>query len=74
MNEPDAAVDWLQQLQQQQALEADQGRQAFASACERLHALGVAELRIIYDGYGDSGTIEEITATDGSGQTGRTAR
>jgi hypothetical protein len=68
MIEPDAAVDWLQQLQQQRARDAEEGRQAFASACDRLRELGIAQLRVVYDGYGDSGTIEQITATDGSGE------
>jgi hypothetical protein len=41
------------------------GRATIAALCPQLAELGVSKVRIAYDGYGDSGQIEGVTATAG---------
>jgi hypothetical protein len=36
-------------------------RRALAQVCEALQALGVQSVRVEYDGYGDSGSIEALS-------------
>ena len=61
MNEPDPD-DLLAQIEQQEKEAREQAIATFKSLCENLAQQGIEEVRISYDGYGDSGAIEQITA------------
>lgn len=47
--------------------ERAEARQSMGKACDALAELGATELRIEYDGYGDSGAVEGVTATGSAG-------
>ena len=49
-------------FQKQLRLEVQQARKKLASLCRRLKKLGVSQVRIDYDGYGDSGAVENVAA------------
>lgn len=58
----DDATDWLRKYQQQRERERQAAKQTFADMCDRLGELGIQTVDIEYDGYGDSGTVDEVTA------------
>lgn len=59
------AATWFADYVAERARDAQLGRTTIAACCERLVALGVTEVRIAYDGYGDSGGVESIAALAG---------
>ena len=63
MSESDSASDWMAAYQQRLERERTEARQAVSNACGELEELGVTEVRIEYDGYGDSGAVEGVAAT-----------
>jgi len=52
----------LRKIRQEETEQRKNARQVLADACQRLTELGVTQLQIAYDGYGDSGNIESVTA------------
>ncbi len=61
-DEVDEVVDRLQQRIEEQRQSA---LQAFAVLCDDLSALGVSQVQLYYDGYGDEGTFNDVTALAG---------
>lgn len=62
MNEPEAEPDWFSRMQKSRQDAASKAIAAIKSLCVQFAALGIEEVRLTYDGYGDSGVIEEVTA------------
>ena len=58
---PDRLSDYLRAVEQ----ERRQAEQQLAELCPQLASLGVQQVEIQYDGYGDSGAIEELHALAG---------
>jgi hypothetical protein len=58
-------LSWLEQYEQQRAGERRQATTAIAAILPRLHELGVTSVIIPFDGYGDSGAVEQPTAYAG---------
>ena len=54
--------DWMSAYQERRQQEQETAKTSLAKTCDSLVELGVTEVRIAYDGYGDSGTIECVTA------------
>jgi len=68
MSESDSPADWMSAYQERLERERTEARQSMRKACDELVSLGVAEVRIEYDGYGDSGTVEGVTAAGPAGE------
>jgi hypothetical protein len=62
---PPPTDDWWAEFQAQQAENVERGCAAITATWEQLVALGATEVRIAYDGYGDSGSIHDVTARAG---------
>ena len=62
-----AGDDWLANFMHDRDVCRQQAETVFGQVCEQLAERGIDEVRIAYDGYGDSGCVENIAAT-ASGQ------
>lgn len=67
MSESDSAADWMTAYQERLERERAEARQSMGKACDVLAEFGATEVRIEYDGYGDSGAVEGVTATGSAG-------
>lgn len=67
MTDSDSAADWMTAYQERLERGRAEARQSMRKACDALDELGVTEVRIEYDGYGDSGAVEGVTATGSAG-------
>ena len=67
MTESESAEDWMTAYQERLERERAEARQSMGKACDALAELGATELRIEYDGYGDSGAVEGVKATGSAG-------
>ena len=65
MNEPEQETDWYSRMQQSRQDAASKAIATLKSLCEQFAALGIEEVRLTYDGYGDSGVIENVKAMAG---------
>ena len=65
MNDDRSFDDLLRSYEERIATEHEKARQTVSTLCGQLADLGVATVRFEYDGYGDSGTIEQVRATAG---------
>ena len=65
MNEPEAETDWYSRMQHERQATASKAIAALKTLCDQFRALGIEEVRLIYDGYGDSGVIEDVRAMTG---------
>jgi hypothetical protein len=65
MNAPEAESDWFSRMQTERQDAASKAIAAIKSLCEQFAALGIEEVRLTYDGYGDSGVIEDVHALAG---------
>ena len=65
MNKPEAETDWFSRMQKSRQDAASKAIAAIKSLCKHFATLGIEEVRLTYDGYGDSGVIEEVTAKAG---------
>lgn len=54
--------DFLREWDKQQQAQASAARQSLRKLCQQLVKLGVDSVTINYDGYGDSGTMEDPLA------------
>ena len=63
MTDSELTSDWMTAYQQRRQREKEEAREAVAKTCDSLTELGVTHVRIAYDGYGDSGAVESVTAT-----------
>jgi hypothetical protein len=62
MDEPQAHHNWFARLEQERKDAAEQAKATLRSLCKQLARLGAQEVRLVYDGYGDSGVMENVTA------------
>jgi hypothetical protein len=62
MDEPKVETDWFSRMQKERQDAASQAVATIKSLCGQFAALGIEEVRLTYDGYGDSGVIEDVTA------------
>ena len=62
MDEPQAHHNWFARLEQERKDAAEQAKATLRSLCKQLAGLGAQEVRLVYDGYGDSGVMENVTA------------
>lgn len=62
------APQWLADYQRQRQQQVQHAQDEFMQLIEELAHRQVVRVELIYDGYGDSGAIEEILALDASGQ------
>jgi len=60
--EQNLSKSWWQEREKRLATEKEEARTIFAAEHSHLVELAVTNLRIEYDGYGDSGCVEEIIA------------
>ena len=67
MTDSDSAADWMIAYQERLERERAEAHQAMGKACDALAELGATEVRIEYDGYGDSGAVEGVMATGPAG-------
>ena len=65
MNEPEQATDWYSRMLQSRQDAASKAIATLKSLCDQFAALGIEEVRLTYDGYGDSGVIEDVHAIAG---------
>lgn len=65
MNEPEQETDWYSRMQNEREDAAAKAITTLKALCEQFAALGIEEVRLTYDGYGDSGVIENVTAMAG---------
>ncbi len=68
MSAANSEPDFLQQYRERLAAEHQQACQTLSVLCEQLLSLGVQTVTVAYDGYSDSGTIENVQAFDGANQ------
>lgn len=68
MSESDSTPAWAANYEQQCERERVEARGVMAAALDALAKLGAAEARIAYDGYGDSGMVEGVSATGANGE------
>jgi hypothetical protein len=67
-NQPDISEsydDIMQRFHNQRAEDEKSAREALAAICDQLAEHGIEVVRIPYDGYGDSGTMENVDAYAG---------
>ena len=66
-DDPDhqGVTDLMARIDRQQAQQEGEGRDAIAVTCDQLAELGITQVRISYDGCGDSGAVETVTAFQG---------
>ena len=62
MSDESPFAGWLRDYEERLAKEHDDARQEIARLCGQLAELGIDTVRIEYDGYGDSGAIEQLCA------------
>src|SRR5688500_6238811 len=62
MDEPAVENDWFSSMQKERQNASSEAIATLKSLCEQSVALGIEEVRLTYDGYGDSGVIESVTA------------
>jgi len=67
MNDPPPEDNLVSRIEQERRAAAKQAQTTLKSLCPSLAEQGIQEIRIAYDGFGDSGVIEHITAS-GEGQ------
>ncbi len=65
MDEPEVETDWFSRIQTERQDAASKAVATLKSLCDQFAALGIEEVRLNYDGYGDSGVIENVTAMAG---------
>ena len=68
MTDSEEPLGWAAAHQERRQREREEALKAIAQACGVLLELGVNEVRIAYDGYGDSGTVDGVTATGSAGE------
>ena len=66
--EQELSKSWWKEHEERLAKEKEEAHKVFSAEHSRLVELGVTHLRIEYDGYGDSGCVEEIVGMS-NGQT-----
>ena len=57
--------DLMHRLQEKLDASEEKARTTLAITCDQLAERGIEKLRIDYDGYGDSGSVETVTAYAG---------
>lgn len=62
MTQSNEADDWLQVYLAQQQQAQQEAQERLAGCCQQLAALGIEQVQIAYDGYGDEGSVQGITA------------
>ena len=66
MDEPELGNDWYSRMQKERQDTASKAIATLKTLCDQFADLGFDEVRLTYDGYGDSGVIEDVKAmTDG---------
>jgi len=55
----------MERIQRREEAQRQKARQTLAGACDRLTEIGVTLVDITYDGYGDSGTVDTVSAYAG---------
>ncbi len=62
MNEPQPQEPWFARWERERKESVSRAKVTLHSLCEQFAAKGIEKVRFAYDGYGDSGDIEQITA------------
>jgi hypothetical protein len=55
--------DWMTKYHERRSRERDEAVKRVSDVCSELMKMNVAEVRMSYDGYGDSGRVEGVIAT-----------
>lgn len=56
-------TDWMVKYHERRNRERDEAVKQMSDVCSALMELNVAQVRMSYDGYGDSGMVEGVIAT-----------
>jgi N-acetylmuramic acid 6-phosphate (MurNAc-6-P) etherase len=68
MTESESTADWISDHEKRRERERNEARERVRHACEVLTQSGATEVRIRYDGCGDSGAVESVTGINEAGE------